>query len=94
MLQMSESICYKKADKIRKRKTSFFIFIIILIITMGVITIIIVASVTSMVAEVQGSSSNCGQRHQKLLQDLIASKENCNTAGYHDCCQVSYIIIV
>ena len=49
---------------------------------------IIVASVTSMVAEVQGSSSDCGQRHQKLLQDLIASKENYNTAGYRDCCQV------
>ena len=35
-----------------------------------------------------GVPADCGQTYQNTLKSLLTQKENCDTAGFKDCCQV------
>ena len=39
-----------------------------------------------------GVPADCGQTYQSTLQSLLTQKENCDTAGFKDCCQVYNIL--
>ena len=36
----------------------------------------------------EGALSDCGQAYAAQLQYLLTLKEDCDVAGFHDCCQV------
>ena len=35
-----------------------------------------------------GVPADCGQTYQNTLKSLLTQKENCDTAGFKECCQV------
>ena len=35
-----------------------------------------------------GVPADCGQTYQNTLKSLLTQRENCDTAGFKDCCQV------
>ena len=40
-----------------------------------------------------GAGYNCTRRYQRLLREAAVVKAQCPNAAFHDCCQVSVVVI-
>ena len=48
--------------------------------------------VVSITVQVTASPTDCGDTFQSQLKYLLAIKQNCDSAGFYDCCQVRSLL--
>ena len=55
--------------------------------------VVAIGALASPLQAAEIGSPNCAQKYQEVMKEAVSIKEECDGAGFYDCCQVCFLTV-